>query len=185
MAITRRQFIKRTGLATAGTLFGPSLFGSRFVQQAMATTIGSRYLVVLFLDGGNDGLNTVVPTANGSTGTLRTAYTNARVSGTGGLQLAGGALGPTAIGSDFNTGTPLALHPGLNGFQGFDGITAGNGGLKSIYDAGDLAVVQGCGYPNYSLSHEDSRMIWQTANPAGLTSFLGKGWVGRNFTAGG
>ena len=62
MAITRRQFIKRTGLATAGTLLGPSLFSNPFVRQAMADTIGHRYLVVLFLDGGNDGLNTVIPT---------------------------------------------------------------------------------------------------------------------------
>jgi uncharacterized protein (DUF1501 family) len=61
MAITRRQFITRTGLATAGTLLGPRLFENPFVRQAMADTIGNRYLVVLFLDGGNDGLNTVIP----------------------------------------------------------------------------------------------------------------------------
>ena len=32
MAITRRQFIRRTGLATAGTLLGPSLFANPFVR---------------------------------------------------------------------------------------------------------------------------------------------------------
>ena len=185
MAITRRQFLKRTSLATAGTFFGPSLFGSPFVRQAMASTIGNRYLIVLFLDGGNDGLNTVIPVANGSTGTLRSAYDNARNAGNGGIRLTPGELALSGITSDFNTGTTLALHPGFRGFQGFDGVTAGDGGLKSLYDTGDVAVVQGCGYPAYSLSHEDSRTIWQTANPLGISSLLGKGWVGRTLTAGG
>ena len=36
MAITRRQFLKRTGLATAGTLLGPALFENPFVRRAMA-----------------------------------------------------------------------------------------------------------------------------------------------------
>jgi hypothetical protein len=34
MAITRRQFIKRTGLATAGTVLGPGLFSNMFVRHA-------------------------------------------------------------------------------------------------------------------------------------------------------
>jgi uncharacterized protein (DUF1501 family) len=185
MAITRRQFMKRTGLATAGVLLGPSLFGSRLVQRAMASTIGGRYLIVFFLDGGNDGLNTVVPAADGTTGTLRTAYENARsLGGNGGLQLTPADLAATALANDWATGTGLALHPGFRGFQGFNGVTAGDGGFKALYDAGELAVIQGCGYPNYSLSHDQARTIWRTANPLGLAS-LAKGWVGRLFTADG
>ena len=57
MAITRRQFLKRACGAAAGSLLGPGLFGSPFVRRALAETIGDRYLVVLFLDGGNDGLS--------------------------------------------------------------------------------------------------------------------------------
>jgi uncharacterized protein (DUF1501 family) len=60
MAITRRQFLKCGGTAAAGALLAPRLFGSSFVQDALAA-IGNRYFVVLYLDGGNDGLNTVVP----------------------------------------------------------------------------------------------------------------------------
>ncbi len=185
MAITRRQFITRTSLATAGVLFGPTFFGDRFVRRAMASTIGNRYLIVMFLDGGNDGLNTVVPVANGTTGTLRDAYESARRTGNGGLQLSPSDLGATTIGADFATGTALALHPGFAGFQGFDGITAGNGGFKALYDAGELAVVQGCGYPDYSLSHDESRTIWRTANPLGIAAIAGTGWMGRTLTAGG
>ena len=97
MAITRRQFLKRTGLATAGTLLGPSLFGNPFVRQAFADTIGDRYFVVIFLDGGNDGLNTVIPVDNGS-GALRSALRRrtARTGGGGISLLAGATLAGTA-----------------------------------------------------------------------------------------
>ena len=37
--------------------------------------------------------------------------------------------------------------------------------LKSHYDAGRLAIVQGVGYPNPSLSHFRSEVIWQNADP--------------------
>ena len=73
MAITRRQFLTRSGLATAGAIFGPSLLGSPWLQRAAAATIGDRYLIVLFLDGGNDGLNTIIPVSCGSAN-LRALY---------------------------------------------------------------------------------------------------------------
>jgi uncharacterized protein (DUF1501 family) len=177
MAITRRQFLKHTGLVTAGGFLGPGLFANPLVRRALAETIGDRYFVVLFLDGGNDGLNTVVPVTNGG-GTLRTAYEAARGTGGGGLRLTPDDLAATLIGTDFNTGAQLALHPGLRGFAGAPGY----GGLKALYDAGKVAVLQGCGYPDYSLSHEESRIIWQTADPLGANGF-GTGWMGRYLAA--
>lgn len=167
MAITRRQFIKRTGAVAAGSLLGPSLFGNPFLRQALADTIGDRYFVVIYLDGGNDGLNTVTPATNGGGG-LRTAYDAARLNNGGGINLSQAELAGTLIGNDPNTSGQLALHPGLIG-------------LKQLYDLGKVAVVQGCGYPDYNLSHEQSRSIWQTADPLGLG--LGSGWVGRYLAA--
>lgn len=164
MAITRRQFIQRTGLATAGALLGPSLFENVFVREAMANTIGNRYLIVLYLDGGNDGLNTVTPYASGA---LRSAYDGYRRTNGGGINLSQGSLAGTTIGTDAATGTQLALHPGF-------------AGLKQLYGLGKVAVVQGCGYPNYSLSHDEAKTIWRTANPLGLGAYAGTGWVGRH-----
>lgn len=169
MALTRRQFIKRTGLVAAGSYLGPSFFRNPLLRQALAANLDDldRYFVVIFLDGGNDGLNTVVPLADGPSGTLRAAYQSARLTGNGGLQLSASGLAPTAIGTDANSGTPLALHSGLIG-------------LKHVWDANALAVVQGCGDPislNF-LSHEFSRGVWQTGNPSGSSTFAG-GWVGR------
>ena len=71
MAITRRQFLRRSGLA-AGGLATYGLFGSPLVRRALAD-VGDKYLVVLFLDGGNDGLNTVTPISDGSA-SLRLHY---------------------------------------------------------------------------------------------------------------
>ncbi|MFN8601296.1 MAG: DUF1501 domain-containing protein [Candidatus Binatia bacterium] len=168
MAITRRQFIRRTGLATAGTLLGPSLFANPFVRRAFAD-LGDRYLVVIFLDGGNDGQNTVIPVTNGG-GNLRNDYEAHRFAGGGGIRLTPAALAGTLIGNDPNTGGQLALHPGFIG-------------LKQLYDAGQLAVIQGCGYPEYSLSHDEARTIWQSANPLRNGTLAGTGWVGRHLAA--
>jgi uncharacterized protein (DUF1501 family) len=155
-------------LFTAGTLLGPSLWKHPFVSRAFAETIGDRYFIVLFLDGGNDGLNTVTPIANGHTGALRAAYESARRLGAGGLRLSESSLAPQSLGNDPGTGTPLGLHPGL-------------AGIKRLYDLGKVAVVQGCGYPDYNLSHEQSRRIWETATASGS----GSGWVGRYLGAAG
>jgi len=182
MALTRRQFLKCTGAAAAGGLLGPGLFGNVFVQRALASTIGDRYLVVLFLDGGNDGLNTVAPTyfPPANPGFLRTAYQAARNTGVGGLRLSPDDLANTLIANDPNTNEPLAFHPG---FYNPDTSSPAYQGLKKLYDLGKVAVIQGCGYPQYSLSHEQSRGIWQTANPLGVSAYSGAGWLGRYLKA--
>jgi uncharacterized protein (DUF1501 family) len=51
-------------------------------------------------------------------------------------------------------------------------------GLKKLWDANQLAIVEGVGYPNPSYSHFDSMAIWQTAAPKGEFS---DGWLGRYF----
>ncbi len=66
----------------------------------------------------------------------------------------------------------LGLHPNL-------------APLKKIWDAGHLAIVEGVGYPNQSLSHFQAMDIWQTLdlNGAGGEGWLGKlvsGWVDKD-----
>ncbi len=51
--------------------------------------------------------------------------------------------------------------------------------LKNLYDAGNLAIVQGVGYPNPNRSHFRSTEIWQTASDAHQN--LTQGWIGRYF----
>ncbi len=57
----------------------------------------------------------------------------------------------------------LGLHPNLKG-------------LKASWDAGQLAIVQGVGYPTPNLSHFASMSIWETAS---VNGGIGDGWLGR------
>jgi uncharacterized protein (DUF1501 family) len=173
VTLTRRRFLTRSGLLAAGGLLGPGLFANPLVQRALAETLGDRYFVIVFLDGGNDGLNTVTPVDDGSTGALRAAYEQARDPGGGGLRLpasqlllATSASAPPLV--DASSGTPLGFHPGLRG-------------LRALYDLGKVAVIQGCGYPRYSLSHDESRRVWERATPYG--GALPGGWLGRYLAA--
>jgi len=51
------------------------------------------------------------------------------------------------------------------------------GGFKNLYDSGNLAVVQGVGYPNPNRSHFRSTEIWQTASDSDRVEKYG--WLGR------
>lgn len=58
------------------------------------------------------------------------------------------------------------------------GLNPAMAGLKKLWDANQLAIVEGVGYPNPSYSHFDSMAIWQTAAPKGEFT---DGWLGRYF----
>ena len=57
----------------------------------------------------------------------------------------------------------LGLHPNL-------------APLKTFWDQGHLAIVEGVGYPNQSLSHFQAMDIWQTLD---LNGNGGEGWLGK------
>jgi uncharacterized protein (DUF1501 family) len=59
--------------------------------------------------------------------------------------------------------TRLGLHPNLQP-------------LKNFWDAGHLAIIEGVGYPNQSLSHFQAMDIWQTLDLNGNGS---EGWLGK------
>ena len=52
-------------------------------------------------------------------------------------------------------------------------------GFKELYDAGQLSIVQGVGYPNPNRSHFRSTEIWQTASDSSRVEKYG--WLGRYF----
>jgi uncharacterized protein (DUF1501 family) len=51
--------------------------------------------------------------------------------------------------------------------------------FKALYDSGNLAIIQGVGYPNPNRSHFRSTEIWQTASDS--KRFERYGWIGRYF----
>ena len=145
MAVTRRQFI-RGGM----TAFTVSFTAPTFLcELAEAQGVRSRSLVVLYLSGGNDALNTVVP--------YQDQFYYARRPN---IAVPPGTV--LQIGTDA-AGRALGLHPRL-------------AGLRQIFDEGRLAIVQRAGYLNSSRSHFQGTDIWETGDPS-LPSEMG--WLGR------
>src|SRR5260221_4601481 len=59
------------------------------------------------------------------------------------------------------------------------GLNPAMAGLKNLFDAGHLAIVNGVGYPNPNRSHFRATEIWQTASDE--DKYLTDGWLGRYF----
>jgi len=136
------------------TAFTVSMAAPAFLSDiARAQGASRRNLVVLYLSGGNDALSTLVPYTD-------PFYYSRRPT------LAVPAASVLQVGAD-RTGKALGLHPRLTG-------------LRQIFDAGDLAIIQRTGYPNSSRSHFLGTDIWSTANPANSS---GAGWLGRYLDA--
>ncbi|MEK6322309.1 MAG: DUF1501 domain-containing protein [Acidobacteriota bacterium] len=150
MPTTRRQFIKRSVGAVSVSLVMPRIWLSEARAQDLAA-FDSRKFVVIQFGGGNDGLNTVIPYANARYSSLRPVLSFKEAD----LKDAQG--NSTIISND------LGLHPMLGEF-------------KSLFDAGKVAIVNGVGYPNQSLSHFLGTDIWMTANTNGGS---GNGWLGK------
>src|SRR5215468_2393927 len=156
MSISRRDFLLRSaGFVTVSAMVPRwSLAEARNFEDSVGSAYPGRTLVVLELMGGNDGLNTVVPyTDNAYYNTVR-----ARI----GI--------PTA------NVLQLDSKLGLNGMTINGGTTPAMSGLKSLWDKNRVALIEGVGYPNSSLSHFTGRDIWHTADP---TLAQRNGWLGR------
>jgi uncharacterized protein (DUF1501 family) len=145
MEFTRRQFV-RGGVAAFTWGFASPAFLS---DVALAQGVSSRNLVVLYLGGGNDSLNMLVPYTD-------PFYYSRRPT----IAVQPGDV--LQIGSD-SSGKPLGLNPRM-------------GGLLNIYNQGRLAIFQRTGYPNLSRSHFQGTDIWSSAN---LTAPQSPGWLGR------
>ena len=97
------------------------------------------------------------------------------------VQLAGGNDGlntliPYQDGAYHDARPTLRQDQGVLTLNNHVGLHPNLKGLKASWDAGQLAIVQGVGYPNASLSHFASMSIWETANVQGG---IGDGWLGR------
>jgi uncharacterized protein (DUF1501 family) len=134
---------------------GVAAFTVSFAAPAFLTDIARaqgrqrRNLVVLYLSGGNDALSTVIP------------YTDAQYYARR-PTIAIPAANVLQIGTD-SSGVPLGLHPRLTG-------------VRTMFNAGRVAIIQRTGYTNSSRSHFEGTDIWSTADPS---SPQGTGWLGR------
>ncbi len=138
----------------AGRAFGKSpLLGSLLNAQSN----DGKVLVIINMQGGNDGLNTVIP------------YNDPKyVSNRGTIGFTSQADRSKLDG--FKLGTSgLAINPNME-----DGM---NAKFLTMFNEGKVAVVQNVGYADPNLSHFRSTDIWNTASDSSV--ILSTGWVGR------
>lgn len=163
MALTRRQFLRRSAITAVGLSFSSPLFETAAfagVPRAGARGPGGRAIVAVNLFGGNDGLNTVVPLFQ---------YDRYR------------QLRPK-IGIERER--VLAL-PGVDAL----GLNPAMTGVRDLYAAGKVAILPGVGAPHdaYGLfDHEASQYLFQTGDVKGsATATVPSGWIGRWLDAAG
>jgi len=134
----RRDFLRTTIPATVlpSLLNGFSFkafAGSPLLQALSAAAINDHVLVLIQLNGGNDGLNTVIPLDQYAN--LANARSNILIPDTQVLSL-NGIMG-------------TGLHPVMTGMQ-------------QLYNNGKVNIVQSVGYPSPDFSHFRSTDIWLT-----------------------
>jgi uncharacterized protein (DUF1501 family) len=146
--MSRRQLMLRgAGLALA--VYG----ADRLVPQAFEEGIAEAasgplhaVLVSIFMSGGADGLNILAPTEDPAYQALRPTI---------GLT--------TAQTLPMNGSSYLRWHPGASG-------------LKSLHDAGKVAIAPAIAYDHPNQSHFTSRHFWEVGQ---LSTTVATGWLGR------
>jgi len=152
MKLSRRAMIKNGMLVVSAGMVMPAIF-SRGVASAMAQSLDGSHIA----QTATDRTLIVVQMAGGNDGL------NTVVPYTDPLYI---KLRPTLGISQskvLTLDTRLGLHPNLSP-------------LKKLWDDGHLAIVEGVGYPNQSLSHFQAMDIWQTLD---LTGNGSEGWLGK------
>src|SRR3954451_12726977 len=144
-AISRRQFLEVAGGALALYTTSPLWLRLGPLGAEPAPAVGRKLLVVL-LEGGNDGINTVA--AYG-----QSAYFEKRRTL---------AYKPEEI-IKLSDSTMVGLAPTLPK-------------VAKLYEARKVGIVQGVGYDKPNLSHFESMDIWQTGRPKHdlATGWLGR-----------
>ncbi|PWF44361.1 DUF1501 domain-containing protein [Massilia glaciei] len=175
---SRRAFLKRAGSLSLASVAAPWLINLSALADASAATTGEyKALVCIFLSGGNDQANTLVPYDSGN----HTLYQRYRPSfAYSRQQLAAGALASenTALdsaGFAHDYALPPALAPLLALFNEKRlGVMLNMGTLvepttKQQYTGKSVRL------PSKLFSHNDQQSIWQSSFPEGAAS----GWGGR------
>jgi uncharacterized protein (DUF1501 family) len=146
----RRKFLQRA----AATAVMPGILGqgsqmmassSRWLELLTnAATETNHVLVIIRMNGGNDGLNMVVPLDQYAN--LAKARPQVLLNENAVLKL--------------NNTTATGLHPALTG-------------VRDLYNEGKVKIIQSVGYPSQNFSHFRSTDIWMSASDAKQDLFTG------------
>ncbi len=172
--LSRREFIGQASCAGVGatalfsTLLSLRLANSLAAQTATATS-DYKALVCLFLAGGNDSYNMLIPTTPGEYAAYNTLRGGLALPADSLLQITPGNMG----------GRTLGIHPSMTEVR--DLFNSGN--LNFIANVGSLVrpttlteYKAGTNRPLSLYSHDDQVKQWQTCMPDKRTAI---GWGGR------
>ncbi|GAC1342295.1 MAG: DUF1501 domain-containing protein [Ktedonobacteraceae bacterium] len=152
MKLSRRALIKDGLLVVSAGMIMPAIF-SRGVASARAQSLDGSHVAQM----ASDRTLIVVQMAGGNDGLSTVVpYTDSLYH----------QMRPTLAIPDnqvLHLDTRLGLHPNL-------------APLKKLWDDGHMAIIEGVGYPNQSLSHFQAMDIWQTLDLSGNGS---EGWLGK------
>lgn len=159
--LTRRQVLSGAALAAAGCAAG---YAGRNLSALASVTVGPNgrenggdTLVALFLRGGADGLNVVVPHGDDDYYRLR----------------------PTlAIGRPNDASQPVAAR--ALGLDDFFGLHPALSGLLPFYKEGQMAVVHAVGSGDETRSHFEAMATMERGLEKGTGA--ASGWLGRHLT---
>ena len=153
----RRSFLK-TSITLSQLLCSSMAYrscGSAFYRQQICSiclrklrTAAEKYLVIVQMNGGNDALNMIFPKDKWTN--LVNARSNILLDQSQVLSL--------------NGNTTTGIHPAMAEMQ-------------TMYNNGQLMIVQGVSYPNPNFSHFRATDIWFSASGSDTT--LDTGWLGR------
>ena len=153
--MNRRKFLGNTALFTVPLMISgiPVFAGDGALHPFLkaltfSNTNCGRVLVVIQMNGGNDGLNMVIPLDR------YTELNNARPN----------LLIPAGSVLALNGTTTTGLHPAMTG-------------LRDLFNDGKVNLVQGVTYPNPNFSHFQAQDIWFTGSttiPSPDTGWLGR-----------
>lgn len=183
---TRRQFLRQGACAAVGMgALANQLLGLRALNAAVAQSGGAddgyRALVCIFLYGGNDANNMIVPRGLSE----HAAYAAARQN----LTIDRASL--LGINPERSDGREWGFHPSLGGFDELDNPISG--GLHELFQQNKLALIGNVGtlvapvtradwqsgravVPAQLFSHADQQVQWQTSVSKGVSA---TGWGGR------
>ena len=148
----RRDFLRYTAPATILPSFinGFSIkafAASPFLAALEKTALDNDHVLVMIqLNGGNDGLNMVIPLDQ--YGKYSTARSNIAIPEGSVLRLAGQ--------------TKTGIHPSMTG-------------IRDLYNEGHVSIIQSVGYPSPNFSHFRATDIWLTGSDANVVLETGWG----------
>lgn len=158
--MNRRDFVKISAPLSTVPLFMNGIplraFATTRMVRQLCEEINERVLVIVHLNGGNDGINNLVPVNQYDT------YAKVRPN----IKL------PLNKISQLDTTLPLDnqsfLHPSLISF-------------KELYERGDLNIIKGVGYPQPNKSHFKSRELMMQGRDGINSNGADEGWIAKYF----